>query len=157
VTALGVLGRKQALLMAFRIALVVIIALFLRAYLSANKKFSPGKPIRVAGMQFEFPTEAEILSGLDKLLISNPAADLYVLSEYTLDGPVPDRIKAWCRAHQRYLVVGGKDPAPKSNFYDTAFVVGPNGDIVFRQVKSVPIQFFKDGLPATEQKLWDSP
>ena len=23
--------------------------------------------------------------------------------------------------------------------------------------KSVPIQFFKDGLPATEQKLWDSP
>src|SRR4029077_6618928 len=26
-----------------------------------------------------------------------------------------------------------------------------------RQVKAVPIQFFKDGLPATEQKLWDSP
>jgi apolipoprotein N-acyltransferase len=29
--------------------------------------------------------------------------------------------------------------------------------VVFKQVKSVPIQFFKDGLPAPEQKLWDSP
>jgi apolipoprotein N-acyltransferase len=28
---------------------------------------------------------------------------------------------------------------------------------VFRQVKAVPIQFFKDGLPAPEQKLWNSP
>ena len=53
--------------------------------------------------------------------------------------------------------VGGKDPAPNSNFYDTAFVVGPDGQIVFRQVKSVPIQFFKDGLPAPEQRVWDSP
>jgi apolipoprotein N-acyltransferase len=30
-------------------------------------------------------------------------------------------------------------------------------DIVFRQAKSVPIQFFRDGLPAPEQKVWDSP
>ena len=36
-------------------------------------------------------------------------------------------------------------------------MIGPGGDIVFRQVKAVPIQFFKDGLPAPEQKLWDSP
>ena len=36
-------------------------------------------------------------------------------------------------------------------------MVGPDGDIVFRQVKAVPIQFFKDGLPAPEQKLWNSP
>jgi apolipoprotein N-acyltransferase len=28
---------------------------------------------------------------------------------------------------------------------------------LFRQVKAVPIQFFKDGLPAPEQKLWASP
>ena len=59
--------------------------------------------------------------------------------------------------NHRYLVVGGKDPAPKNNYYDTDFVVGPNGDIVFRQGKSVPIQFFKDGLPAPKQELWNSP
>src|SRR5262249_35811107 len=33
----------------------------------------------------------------------------------------------------------------------------PTGEIVFRQGKKVPIQFFKDGLPAAEQKLWNSP
>ena len=37
------------------------------------------------------------------------------------------------------------------------YTVGPGGDIMFRQAKAVPIQFFKDGLPALEQKLWDSP
>ena len=44
-----------------------------------------------------------------------------------------------------------------SQYYDTAFVIGPSGDIIFRQAKAVPIQFFKDGLPAKEQKLWESP
>jgi apolipoprotein N-acyltransferase len=54
-------------------------------------------------------------------------------------------------------VVGGKEPTGKDNFYNSAFVVGTNGEVVFKQVKSVPIQFFHDGLPAPEQKVWDSP
>jgi apolipoprotein N-acyltransferase len=80
-----------------------------------------------------------------------------VLSEYTFDGPVPAKVREWCRKRGRYLIVGGKDPVPGTNFYNTAYVVGPGGDVVFRQVKAVPIQFFKDGLPAPEQKLWNSP
>src|SRR5205085_578061 len=28
---------------------------------------------------------------------------------------------------------------------------------VFRQGKSVPVQFFKDGLPAKSQRVWESP
>jgi apolipoprotein N-acyltransferase len=80
-----------------------------------------------------------------------------MLSEYTFDGPVPDKVKLWCHEHKIYLVAGGKAPAPDSNFYDTAYVIGPNGNVVFQQGKSVPIQFFKDGLPAKEQRLWDSP
>src|SRR5262249_12719530 len=47
--------------------------------------------------------------------------------------------------------------AVTGQFYNTAFVVGPSGEIVFEQAKSVPIQFFKDGLPAPVQKLWESP
>lgn len=43
------------------------------------------------------------------------------------------------------------------NFYNTAFVIDPRGEIVFRQVKSVPLQFFKDGLPAPRQAVWESP
>jgi len=149
---------KKAALLALRVALLVIVVLFLQAYFNSNA--SPNATdngVRVTGVQLEFPTDTEVLTALDKLFVSEPATELFVLSEYTFDGPVPEKIKTCCRAHQRYLIVGGKDPAPESNFYDTVFVVGPTGDIVFRQVKSVPIQFFKDGLPATEQKLWDSP
>ena len=105
----------------------------------------------------EFPPEADIPKALDSVLAEHNNADILVLSEYTLDGPVPNSLKNWCRQNHRYLVVGGKDPAPGNNFYDSAFVVGPNGDIVFRQGKSIPIQFFKDGLPAPQQALWDSP
>ena len=100
----------------------------------------------------EFPGEHDIPAALDGALTKHPDADIFVLSEYTLDGLVPDALKNWCRAHQRYLVVGGKDPAPKNNFYDTAFVVSPEGEIVFQQAKSVPIQFFKDGLHCARTK-----
>jgi len=117
----------------------------------------PAATVRVAGVQMEFPRENEVRLRLKDLLHAHPEAELDVLSEYTLDGPVPAALKSWCRDHQRYLVVGGKDPAPGGNFYDTAYVVGPSGDVVFRQVKAVPIQFIKDGLPAPEQKLWNSP
>jgi apolipoprotein N-acyltransferase len=113
--------------------------------------------LRVAGVQMEFPAEPEVLRRLTELVRQQPEAELLVLSEYTFSDPVPESVKRWCRTHHRYLVVGGKDPAPGNNFYNTAFVVSPEGEIVFRQVKSVPIQFFKDGLPAPEQKVWESP
>jgi apolipoprotein N-acyltransferase len=82
---------------------------------------------------------------------------LIVLSEYTLDGEPTEQLKSWCRDNQKFLIVGGKDSSPGTNYYNTAFVISTNGEVVFKQVKSVPIQFFKDGLPAPEQKLWDSP
>ena len=117
----------------------------------------PPPKVRVAGVQMEFPTEREVLLRLNDLIHSYPQTELVVLSDYTFGEPVPEAVREWCRKNRRYLVVGGKDPAPGGNFYDTAFVIGPGGDIVFRQVKAVPIQFFKDGLPAAEQKVWDSP
>lgn len=116
-----------------------------------------GSAVQVAGVQLEFPGDTEALHALDRLVATHPQADLLVLSEYTFDGPVPDAVKNWCRKRQRYLVVGGKDPAGQGNFYDTAFVVGPTGEIVFQQGKAVPIQFFNDGLPAPAQRVWDSP
>jgi apolipoprotein N-acyltransferase len=123
-------------------------------------KEPPTQPIatvHVVGVQMEFPSENEVLLRLNDVIRSHPEAELVVLSEYTFDGPVPAKVREWCRKRGRYLIVGGKDPVPGTNFYNTAYVVGPGGDIVFRQVKAVPIQFFKDGLPAPEQKLWNSP
>ncbi|HOC56103.1 MAG TPA: nitrilase-related carbon-nitrogen hydrolase [Verrucomicrobiota bacterium] len=117
----------------------------------------PAGGVRVAGVQMEFPTETEVLLRLDELIGEHPETELVVLSEYTFGGLVPEAVRDWCRENRRYLIAGGKAPAPGRNFYNTAFVVGPDGDILFQQVKAVPIQFFKDGLPASTQELWDSP
>jgi apolipoprotein N-acyltransferase len=54
-------------------------------------------------------------------------------------------------------VAGGTQPLPDKNYFNTAFVISPQGEIVHKQAKSVPIQFFKDGLPSQEQDVWQSP
>jgi apolipoprotein N-acyltransferase len=138
--------------------LVVLLWLFKGAFfpLGAGTTFER-QSISLVGVQMEFPPENVIPKMLDRALAKNTNAQIFVLSEYTLGGPVPDTLKDWCRKHSRFLVVGGEDPAGASNYYDTAFVVGTNGDIVFRQAKCVPIQFFRDGLPASAQKVWNSP
>jgi apolipoprotein N-acyltransferase len=113
--------------------------------------------VRVAGMQLELPDDFDVAPRLNDLIRVRPDAELVVLSEYTFEGPVPESIHKWCRENRRYLVVGGKEKAANGGFYNTAFVIGPDGQIVFRQVKAVPIQFFDDGRPAPEQKVWESP
>jgi apolipoprotein N-acyltransferase len=126
----------------------------------SSRRGNPADGIRqlpVAGVQLEFASEKEVLVWLNHLNQSHPDARLLVLSEYTFDDVPSDAIKGWCREHHRYLIVGGKQPAGSNNFYNTAFVISPQGQTVFQQAKSVPIQFFKDGLAAPEQKLWDSP
>ena len=143
------------------LALLLLIPLAWFFQLSSGMKIYANRanhePVSLAGVQMEFPTPSILPEALDKALIKNPDAQIFVLSEYTLDSPVPYLLKNWCREHARYLVVGGEDPAGTNNYYDTAFVVGTNGDIVFKQAKSVPVQCFKDGLPATNQAVWNSP
>ncbi len=141
------------------LALLVGTGVILLAGRVSNKPSSVAatNSLQVAGVQMEFPTEAEVLTRLNEVVRRHPEAELLVLSEYTFLDAVPEKVKTWCRQNQRYLVLGGKDPAPGGNFYDTAFVVSPAGEVVFRQGKCVPIQFFKDGLPATSQRLWNSP
>lgn len=134
-----------------------ILMTFLLEFLVAAKFESPEPPLSVVGVQMEFPPEGVIPQILNQAFIKNTNAQIFVLSEYTLDGPVPDSLKNWCREHSRFLVVGGKKPLGTTNFYNTAFVIGTNGEIVFQQVKSVPIQFFHDGLPAPKQAVWNSP
>ena len=115
------------------------------------------RAVRVAGLQMEFPAPLQVPAALETLLTRHPEAELVVLSEYTFDGPIPDPVKSWCRQHKKHLIAGGKEFLPGGDFYNTAFVVGPDGEIIFRQAKSVPIQFFKDGRAARERKLWESP
>ena len=137
---------------------VSLVALSCLIDLPAGTSTPPGSTqVQVAGLQMEYPAELEVPLALDQLLDRYPKAELIVLSEYTFEGPIPERVKRWCRQRRKYLIAGGKEFISSSEFYNTAFVVGPGGEIIFRQAKSVPIQFFRDGLPATQQRLWNSP
>ena len=142
---------KEILLLGVIAVVLVIFGIPLPS--GVNRRLQPS----IAGIQTEFPSPGTLPKILDKALGKSPDAQIFVLSEYTLDGPVPDSLKDWCREHARFLVVGGKDPVGPNDYYNTAFVLGTNGEIVFRQAKCVPIQFFKDGVPAPRQAVWDSP
>jgi apolipoprotein N-acyltransferase len=102
-----------------------------------------------------------LLSALNRLARENTELKLVALSEYTLQRPPPPELLEWCRRHNCHLIVGGRDPIPGGTsdnaFRNTAFVIDPRGEVVFRQVKSVPIQFFQDGERARERKPWISP
>jgi apolipoprotein N-acyltransferase len=140
------------------IVLVLLIpaALFLM-FIAAARHERPFPPLKIVGIQMEFPPENIIPKMLNNALAKNTNAPIFVLSEYTLEGPVPDSLKNWCRNNSRFLIVGGKDFVTNQIYYNTVFVVGTNGEIVFKQAKSVPIQFFADGLPAQKQEVWNSP
>ena len=111
----------------------------------------------ISGIQLEFPTSEEVIAGLDKTLHQYPQTDIFLLSEYTFK-EIPAEIFKWCKSNKKYLVAGAKfKTADKKNFYNTATVINPLGEIEFKQVKCTPIQFFADGLAATQQQLWHSP
>jgi apolipoprotein N-acyltransferase len=140
------------------IGLVILTVLAFCPYWIPAPVAAPQKTLRVAGVQLEFPGAPTVISALNEAAAKYPDTDVFVLSEYTFKERLPISVNAWCRKHQKYLVVGGEDPVPSStNYYNTAFVVDTNGDIVFRQAKSVPVQFFIDGLPARSQEVWESP
>ena len=79
---------------------------------------------------------------------AHPQLKVLVLSEYTFSGPVPPSVREVLKKHRRYLIAGGAQTLADGRYYDTAFVVGPDGQDIFSQAKSVPVQFMSDGLPA---------
>ncbi len=138
------------------IFLLLLIRIFLLPSLAAT--YRPVKtPLAIVGIQMEFPPKNILPKILDHALAKNTNAQIFVLSEYTLDDGVPDSLKNWCRDNSKFLVIGGKDFVTNHIYYNTTFVVGTNGEIVFKQAKSVPIQFFDDGLQARKQEVWNSP
>jgi apolipoprotein N-acyltransferase len=153
------LERKWAIVAGgLMLAALAVAANFVGSNTSPREAKAAVGPV-IAGVQLEFPRDDHVVAALDEVVRRYDDVELIVLSEYTFAGGVPDRVRAWCRKNQRYLVAGGKDMTGDGppEFYNTAFVVDPNGEIVFKQAKSVPIQFFMDGHPAAEQQVWESP
>ena len=148
---------KMSLLQVVGLFVALQILFVLSHGYNGNGSHHPPTNVNLVGVQMEFPLQNVIPQILTQALAKNTNAAIFVLSEYSLDGGVPDSLKNWCRDNSRFLVIGGKDFVTNDVYYNTAFVVGTNGEIVFKQVKSVPIQFFHDGLPAPKQEVWNSP
>ena len=113
--------------------------------------------IQVAGLQVERWDKTEVAAALDQLALAHPEAQLLVLNECAFSESVPEEVRDVIRKHQRYLIAGGSVPIEGDQFYNTAFVIGPDGTDVFSQAKSMPVQFLNDGVPAPERRVWDSP
>ncbi|HZF02406.1 MAG TPA: nitrilase-related carbon-nitrogen hydrolase [Methylomirabilota bacterium] len=139
------------------IILIFVIPIALFFTLNAALRYKRISQLSLVGIQMEFPSVGILPKVLNQALAKNTNAQIFVLSEYTLDSGVPDSLKNWCRDNSKFLVVGGKDVVTNHIYYNTVFVVGTNGEIIFKQAKSVPIQFFDDGLPAPKQGVWNSP
>jgi hypothetical protein len=77
-------------------------------------------PVLWMGLEY-FPSE---------LIKKHPETQLVVLSEYTFTDVVRPKVQPWCRRNQRYLIVGGEEPAPGSKFYNMSFVIDPHGEIL---------------------------
>jgi len=126
-------------------------------YWPALRAVDAGSSLHVAGIQLESPDLPAVVDGLNKLALAHPEAQILVLSEYTFGGEVPLAVRVTIKRHHRYLVAGGIEFVDDTRFRDTAFVIGPDGQDVFGQAKSVPVQFMLDGLPADHRRVWNSP
>jgi len=117
--------------------------------------------IALAGVQREDTYPDQVIADLDLALKQAPQAMLYVLSEYTYQGAPPEELLDWCRRNVRHVLVGGMERHSGEHmddfYFNMAYVVGPEGAVVHRQAKSVPIQFMDDGRPARRQTVWDGP
>jgi apolipoprotein N-acyltransferase len=136
---------------------IVMIVLMILMYWPPLPATPSDAPLHVAGVQLESVGDRTLAAALDHLARAHPEAQVLVLSEYTFAGTVPNFVRSIIKRHHRYLIAGGIKGPAGWDFYDTAYVIGPDGRDVFEQGKSVPVQLCNDGLLARQRRVWDSP
>jgi len=144
-------------------AIVIMAAVF--TMIAHEHRYQRSESLEAAGLMGEAGVEAdgvtlrflsleEVVQKLDHCKALHPNAKLLVAPEYMLAGSPPQEVLDWCRINNRWLVIGGRHfLSDGSNFYNTAFVISPDGEMVFEQAKMVPIPTVPDGLPALTQGL----
>ncbi len=85
-----------------------------------------------------------------------------VLPEHTIFLCSPDltALGEVSRKYNGYICVGAEGTAPKGSkcSYDNmGILIGPNGDILLKQKKAVPVPFMDDGNPAQTQTVLNTP
>jgi apolipoprotein N-acyltransferase len=85
-----------------------------------------------------------------------------VMPEHALVGLFPDNdpaiemLAGLAKEHGAYVCAAGDTRVPSGPtcpFDNVAWLIGPDGRVVARQLKAVPIPFFRDGNPARHQEV----
>ena len=84
---------KMSLLQVVGLFVALQILFVLSHGYNGNGSHHPPTNVNLVGVQMEFPPENIIPKILDQALAKNTNASIFVLSEYTLDGGVPDSLK----------------------------------------------------------------
>ncbi len=111
----------------------------------------------VAMIEGETSHPPDFEAKIDEAMARAPRTQVIVLPEYSTGARVTaesDPFTRYSAAAKRYgvtIVFGGtRDAGP--TFENTLFVIGRDGALAGTQVKSVPLPFFRDGLPAKERR-----
>ncbi len=141
------------------VALTVLIGWFISKY-SVN---TGAAVFPVACIQSECPNDREYIDLARKAMESPDRPRFLVLPEHTIEGdadrphPFVAQLSRIAREFQAYIVVGAHVRAPiglECDYDNVALLIGPNGEIIGHQAKSVPVPFFHDGNPARSQRIF---
>jgi len=113
---------------------------------------------KIVGIQLEIHDEEPFYLALESAIDLHPDTDIFVLCEGAFWKP-PTWVGDWCKKNQVHLIAGAFDEIDRSLrlYYNSAFVWGPSGKIIFNQAKAQPVQFAEPWQPAESQECWQSP
>jgi apolipoprotein N-acyltransferase len=121
---------------------------------------------KIVGIQLETLDYDTIYLALESAIDLHPDTDIFVLCEGAFFPQTrafvtepPRWVNDWCKKNQVHLIAGAVDEINRSLglFYNSAFVWGPSGQIIFKQAKAQPVQFLEWWQPAESQECWQSP
>jgi apolipoprotein N-acyltransferase len=149
-------------------ALVGAIAalVILLAYASQPSRNRSEKQVFVACVQSETSFYPDYIDLTREALSHADKPDFVVLPEHAIYDYASEEhllVKALAdlaSKHHAYICVGAHVRAKRGaqcDFDNVGLLIGPQGRIVGRQAKAIPIPFFHDGNPAESQEIIDTP
>ena len=104
------------------------------------------------------------ISSSESALAEHPDARVVLWPEWALREPffledekLRERLSSFASKNSVYLVFGNKRRAEGGGFYNTAFVLGPSGELLGYSGKSRPVPFMNDGKPTADPNLVTTP
>ena len=150
----------------FVVPAVIAGVIVLLGWVTQPSSDSPGREVGVACVQAETIEYEEYLT-LTAQAVNCPEKPVFVvLPEHSIYDNANERhpmvkgLADLAREHGAYVCVGAHVRAPRGaacDYDNVGLLIGPDGRIVARQAKAVPVPFFQDGNPARSQDTVATP